>query len=345
MNAQRQVGYGVLGLGNVAPLHLAAIQATQGARLVGVCSRAAAARERVATRCEVPAFEHLSDLLHLPDLDVLCICTPSGQHLEPTLAAARAGKHVVVEKPLEVDLRRARRMINACREAGVTLTCIFQNRFSSDYQNLLSKIEAGDFGRLVLGNAYVKWYRDEAYYAERDWRGTLRGDGGAALINQSIHTIDLLLGALGNVRSVRGRVKTLTHDIEGEDVGAAVLEFASGALGTIEGSTAVFGAFDERLEIHGSRGSAICEAGRLVELRTDSERVSRPNSDSPEGGARDPGAIDAELHGRQYADITAALSEGRVPRVDGESALRALEVVQAIYESSRRGREIQLSTE
>jgi predicted dehydrogenase len=256
--------------------------------------------------------------------------------------AARAGKHVICEKPLETTVERAERMIAACREANVQLACIFQNRYASPYREVLALMAERRLGRLVLGNAYIKWYRPPSYYSGSEWRGTRRGDGGAALINQGIHTIDLLIDVMGAVRSVRGKIKTLVHSIEGEDVGAAVVEFESGALGTIEASTAVYSGFSERLEIHGDAGSVILDGGKIVYLRTQAgdSRVAEPSA-APGAGAN-PLAIDAELHRRQYAEIVSAFRARRAPEVHGEVGLRALRVVRAIYESSQTGREVVL---
>jgi predicted dehydrogenase len=336
------LGFGIVGLGNISGFHVAAIRATPGCRVVAVASSNSERRSQLAEELGAVAFEDYHEMLLVPELDVVCICTPSGHHLGPAVAAARAGKHVICEKPLEINVERAQRMIDACREAKVALCCMLQHRYAAPYRELCALAAGGNLGRLVLGNAYIKWYRPAAYYADSKWRGTLRGDGGAALINQGIHTIDLLLNVMGPVRSVRGRVSTLHHDIEGEDVAAAVLEFESGALGTIEGSTAIFAGFPERLEIHGDGGSAVLEADKLVELRTRSGSMPPSPSQAGASGASDPLGIGAELHRLQYAEIVEAIRAGRQPEVNGEVGLQALRVVRAIYESSRAGRDVLL---
>src|SRR5690606_24816592 len=179
-------------------------------------------------RFGVPAYSNLEDFLGREDLDVVSVCTESGRHMEPIMAAARAGKHIIVEKPLEINLDRANRIISVCREQNVKLGVIFQNRFNPAYLKLKQAVHEGALGKLLLGNAYVKWYRDEAYYKTSNWKGTLSGDGGAALINQGIHTIDLLLDVMGDVERVFGKVRTMVHDIEGEDLGIAMLDFKNG---------------------------------------------------------------------------------------------------------------------
>jgi len=340
--ASPALGFGIVGLGNISGFHVGAIRALPGCRLVAVSSRSAERRAKAADELGVKAFADYREMLLVPELDVVCVCTPSGQHLGPAVLAARAGKHVICEKPLEITVERAERIVDACREGNVQLACIFQNRYASPYREVLGLLAERRLGQLVLGNAYIKWYRPASYYAGSEWRGTRRGDGGAALINQGIHTIDLLLDVMGPVRSVRGKVKTLVHSIEGEDVGAAVVEFESGAIGTIEASTAVYSGFPERLEIHGDAGSVILEGGKIVHLRTAAgdARALEPNGTT--SGASDPLAIDAELHRRQYAEIVAAFRARRAPEVSGEAGLRALRVVRAIYESSQTGREVAL---
>ena len=224
---------------------------------------------------------------------MISICTPSGFHLEPALMAAKAGKHVLVEKPLEISIERSKEMIKSCLEHKVKLACIFQNRYSGDYLRLKKIVQSGDLGKLVLGNAYIKWFRDQAYYDTSDWKGQLNGDGGAALINQGIHTIDLLLDVMGPVKSVRAKVATMSRKIEGEDLGLAILEFESGALGTIEGSTAIYAGFPEKLEIHGDAGSVILEKGELVHDVNGPIVKGLSNTAS---GSSDPMAIDYKLH-------------------------------------------------
>ena len=336
------VGFGIIGTGSVATQHARAIEALEGARLVAVASSTAARAAAAGNTFGVPAFDDYEALLQRADIDIVCICTESGRHLEPTLAAARAGKHVLCEKPLEVTLARADRMIEACRAAGVKLGCIFQHRFSDDYRKLRRAVRAGRFGRLLLGNAYIKWYRDDAYYASSGWRGTLRGDGGAALINQGIHTIDLLLDVMGAAARVFAKVQTVAHDIEGEDLGVAIVTFRNGALGTIEGATAAWPGYPERLEIYGEKGSAHLESGRLTAWRVRGEAEGGAPAASAASGAADPTAIGFELHRRQLADMADAVRQDREPMVNGEEGRKALALIRSIYESARLGKEIAL---
>ncbi len=337
------LNFGIIGLGSVADQHIKSILESEYCNLVAVCSRSNTKLEEAKLKYNVETFQDYQRMVENPDIDVVSICTPSGFHLEPTLASAKARKHVLVEKPLEVSVERAKKMISACKEASVQLSCIFQNRFSDDFQKLKKAAEDGALGKLVLGNAYIKWFRDQNYYDSTSWRGTFSGDGGAALINQSIHTIDLLLQVMGPVRSVMGKIKTLTHDIEGEDLGTAVLEFENGALGTIEGSTSIYKGYPEKLEIHGDRGNIILESGRITQWECkDSEIESSGDNQRHASGSSDPTAIGHKLHKRQIEAFAKNILENKVPEVDGESAIKSLEVIQAIYESSKTGREVRI---
>ncbi|HEX7026954.1 MAG TPA: Gfo/Idh/MocA family oxidoreductase, partial [Gammaproteobacteria bacterium] len=207
--------------------------------------------------------------------------------------------------------------------------------------SLKDAVAKGQLVKLVLGNAYVKWYRPPEYYTANNWRGTLKGDGGAALINQSIHTIDLLLNVMGPVKSVLAKTRTLTHDIEGEDIGVAVLEFENGALGTIEGSTAIYAGFPERLEIHGNEGSVVMEAGKIVACKGKNEiNLDIDDNRQYASGSSNPMAIGVSLHINQFKEITDAILDKRQPEVDGEEALKSVRVIEAIYESSRTGKEV-----
>lgn len=343
-HTNKLLGFGVIGLGSIAGHHIKSIMGLDDCKLVAVSSRNKPKLEDAAQQYNVEAYSDYREMMENPGVDVVCICTPSGFHLEPALAAASAGKHVITEKPLEISVERGMKMVQACENAGVKLACIFQNRYSPDYQQLYAAIKNKGLGKLVLGNAYIKWFRDQQYYDATDWRGTLQGDGGAALINQSIHTIDLLLNVMGPVKSVFGKTKTLAHNIEGEDLGAAILEFENGALGTIEGGTAIYRGYPERLEIHGKEGNIILEGGKIIEWVSETDsRLPTTASDIGPSGAADPMAIDYKLHKNQIAEIVRNINEGVEPTVNGREGLKSLEVIEAIYQSAKSGKEIILN--
>ena len=230
------IGFGIVGLGMIADFHARALHAATGATLVACASRSAAKEQEFAARHGCAGYHDLQQFLRHPGLEVVAIATPSGAHLEPALAAIEAGKHLIVEKPLEVTGERCARLLEAAARRGVVVAGIFPSRFLEVSRLIKQAIDGGRLGRVVLGDAYIKWFRNQQYYDEGGWHGTRRLDGGGALMNQSIHAIDLLQWFMGPVERVLGASATLGHrDIEVEDTAAAVVQFANGALGTIEG--------------------------------------------------------------------------------------------------------------
>jgi UDP-N-acetyl-2-amino-2-deoxyglucuronate dehydrogenase len=334
-------GVGISGAGMISAVHAEALGELRDARLVAVAAARQVTGRKLAETHGAEWHAELEGLLARPDVDVVILCTPSGLHPGQAVAAARAGKHVVTEKPMATTLEGADRMIRACREAGVTLSVIFQYRFNRDALRLKRAVEAGLFGRLVLGNAFVHWHRTQAYYEERGgWRGTWALDGGGALMNQSIHAIDLLQWMLGPVESVSAYADTLAHDIEVEDTASAALRFASGALGVIQGTTSTHRDWPIRIEVRGTGGGATLEGSRLTVWQPgreeeilsprDLESLPEPQGDEPLGAA----------HRRQLKEIFAALREGREPPIPGEEARKAVEIVLGIYRSAASGERV-----
>lgn len=340
----RPVGFGIIGTGAIARHHARSIQELPSTFLVGVCSSSAERAAAASQKFGVEGYSDLEQFLNHPQLEVVCICTQSGNHLEAITAAARAGKHVLVEKPIEVTMERARKAIAVCKEEGVKLGVVFQSRFNPQYQKIKQAVSAGTLGKLLMGNAYIKWYRDPEYYSSSQWRGTIAGDGGAALINQGIHTIDLLLDLMPEVESVFGQVRTSVHNIEGEDVGAAIVNFKNGALGNIEGGTALYPGYPERLEVYGENGSVIFEAGEILHWNVkDAPKEDQYRSEESSSGSRDPLKVDYRLHMAQIQDMAEAIRSDREPAVNGEAGLKSLELIKAIYESSLQSKKIDLS--
>lgn len=340
---KKNIGFGIIGTGAIAGHHAKSIQQLDDCHLVAVLSSSATRAAKAAISFNVPAYDDLNEFLKEEDIDIVCICTASGDHLVPTLAAAKAGKHVLTEKPLEINLERADQMITACRSYGVKLGCIFQNRFKPDYLRLKEAVQKESLGKLIMGNAYIKWYRHKDYYSSSDWKGTLRRDGGAALINQGIHTIDLLLDIMPRVESVYGQVKTAVHKIEGEDLAASVLNFQNGAIGSIEGGTSLFPGYLERLEIFGEKGSIILEGGEIIHWNISNGEKPKKNFQKQDlSGTSDPMALDFKFHMLQIKDMIDAIKEDREPVVNGESARKSLELILAIYKSSREDKVVRL---
>ncbi len=339
--SKQKIGFGIIGTGAIAGMHAAAIAACKDSELLAVCSSSQKRSKLAAEKFQVPADHELNEFLARKEVEVVCICTHSGNHLEPALAAAKAGKHILLEKPIEVSLDRADQLIQACKEAGVKLGVIFQNRLKPGYVKLKEAVKVGKIGNLLMGTAAINWYRDPSYYESSSWKGTKDGDGGAALINQGVHTIDLLLDIMGDAEAVYGQVKTMVHKIEGEDLGAAVVNFKSGALGTITGGTSLYPGNPERLEIYGDKGNIILEAGKIVAWNVKGEEEHLSEDTNPGGsGASDPMAIDFKLHQGQIEDMVGSIVDNRNPMVTGEDARRSLALILGIYDSSSTGKKI-----
>ncbi|HLP24921.1 MAG TPA: Gfo/Idh/MocA family oxidoreductase, partial [Acidobacteriota bacterium] len=258
------IGFGIIGGGMIAGFHAQAIARTSGARLIGVADRSVEAAKRFAAQHDLPFVTgDVAALVARPDIQIVCVTTPSGAHLEPALAAIEAGKHVIVEKPLEITTARADRLIQAAEARGVLLAPIFQARFGVGAQRVKAAIDSGRLGRLVLASAYVKWHRDATYYT--GWKGTLALDGGGAIINQAIHGLDLLQWFAGVPEEVFARATRRVHThIEGEDTAVAALRFPGGALGTIEATTAAWPGWSRRIELCGEHGSIVLEDDHIV---------------------------------------------------------------------------------
>jgi predicted dehydrogenase len=339
------IGFGIVGCGTISRFHARAIDDVHGASLVGCCSTNPASSEKLALETGCVAYPTLSDMLADPKISAVTITTPSGAHMEPALAAARAGKHVIVEKPLEVTLKKCDRIIRECEKHGVQLATIFQSRFHEAASKLKRAIDVGRFGRLTIGDAYVKWYRSQEYYDSRAWRGTWVLDGGGALMNQAIHSVDLLTWLMGPVVEVQALTATLAHQrIEVEDAAVASLRFANGALGVIEATTAVYPGYLKRIEIHGTTGSAVLEeedikSWEFAKPRKEDEAIRKTmlKSKSTAGGASDPAAIGHHAHAKQFQDLVDAIRKHRRPAIDGSEGRRSVEIILAIYKSAQTG--------
>jgi predicted dehydrogenase len=327
------------GAGVAARYHARAIAETPGARLVALhtsAARGGAAAREFGAPC-MPTYE---GLLARKDVDVVCLCTPSGLHAAQAIAAAQAGKHVLVEKPMALTLAGADAMIAACRAAGVRLGVALQRRTEPCYQALRAAISAGELGRLVLGSVSVPYLRAQSYYDSASWRGTWAMDGGGALMNQGIHLADLLLWFMGEVEEVSANAATLAHTIEVEDSVSAALRFASGAMGSITATTAASPGFPHRVEIYGSEGGVQIEGESIVRWEGGVPRAVTGAPPASAGSGASATALAPVGHVRLLGDFVAAVRERRAPLVPGEEARRSLALVLAIYESARGGRPV-----
>lgn len=347
----REFGFAIVGCGVIAPFHARAIAELPNARLVAVVDTVP---ERAEQRGLEFGVEHSCELEHVlarSDVDVICVCVPSGLHSRIGIQVATAGKHLVVEKPVDISLESADALVDAVRKAGVQMTVISQHRFDPGVEELRELIDSGRLGRLLLGDAIVKWYRTQQYYASGEWRGTWQLDGGGCLMNQGVHYVDLLQWMMGPVERVFARCLTSAHDIQVEDIALGVLAFRNGAVGIIEASTAVYSGLPERVEITGTGGTVIVESGEVVLRQLKDEQGETPPYGAKARATRkrgqatasaDPAAISHLAHRRQLADLLEALDTGRDPLVTGEEARKPLEIILAVYESARTGREVAL---
>ncbi|MFG0333523.1 MAG: Gfo/Idh/MocA family protein [Maioricimonas sp. JB049] len=343
-------GFGIVGTGMIASFHAKAIGDIRGARLVGCFNHTMAKAEAFAAEHGCQAYDTLGALLDNPEIDVITICTPSGAHLEPAVAAAKAGKHVLIEKPLEITLKRCDRIIDACEKAGVHLGTIFPSRFSPANIALKEAVDAGRFGQLTVGDTYVKWWRSQEYYDSGGWRGTWALDGGGAFMNQAIHNVDLLYWLMGDVEEVSAITGTLAHErIEVEDTGTAVVRFANGAIGTLQATTSAWPGLLKKTEIHGTEGSAIVEQDHVLmwefakKNRKDASIRKKFSKESAvSGGAADPKAISYTGHMLQFKDFINAINSGTQPLVDGREGRKSVELILAIYQSAWTGKRVSL---
>ena len=326
---------GLIGAGNISDTHARAAIAA-GLRIAGVYGDNRDKARQLADRYGAAAFDHAGRAAGAPAARrSSMIGSPSGCHADHAIAAARAGRHVLVEKPLDISTARIDELIAEVARAGVTLGVFFQDRLKPDVVEMKRRIDAGEIGTPLLATGEVKWFRPRDYYASSRWRGTWALDGGGALMNQGIHTVDLLLHLLGPVAAVSGVTATRFHDIEAEDTATALVEFVSGAQGTIDVTTAAPPGSPRRLRIAGTTGSLTLEGDRLI----DSAGAS-PVPQAPENAAS-PVVSDVSHHQRIIEDFVDAIRNRRAPVCDGREGRRSVEVIEAIYRSARERRVVQ----
>ena len=334
----KKLKIGIIGCGTIADIQAQAIIKSENAELQSVFSRNIEKAKKCGEKYNTKWYDNWQSFISDPELDIVSICTPNGNHLEYGEKAAEAGKHVIVEKPIEVTLQRANRLIEKCKTNNVKLAVIYQSRFVPEIQKVKQQIEDNEIGDIFMGDAYIKWFRGQDYYDSGVWRGTLKLDGGGVLINQGIHTIDLLQWLMGDVDTIYGQTDIFTHkNIEGEDNAVAVLRYKNGAVGVIEGSTSVQPAQSRRIELHGKKGSVIIDDNN-VEVKIESQQNSpaTEENETKSSGASSPLAgFSIEPHKKQFEAIVDAINTDSTPPVSGEESLKSLAIVLAIYESSK----------
>lgn len=351
--------FALIGAGAISRTHAACIrELAPRATLALVADEVSGRARELAAEYGAEAASSSSAIFSRDDIDAVSICTPSGLHADLAVAALDAGKHVIVEKPVDVTLRAAHRVADAAARAAAMVTVVSQHRFDPSSQLVHRAVQEGRLGHLTSGVASVAWWRGQDYYDSGDWRGSWALDGGGALMNQGIHTVDLLVWMLGEPVEVIARTACLAHQrIEVEDIAVAVIRFASGALGVLHATTAAYPGMTARIQVHGDRGSAVIDGDQLTYFHAATPDASSSGRGDPASlnqaadllpcqapapaAGSDPGALsDAHLH--QYRDFVEAIEQGRRPAVTIDDAIRALAVVEAVYESARTGESVQV---
>jgi len=328
-----KLGIAVIGCGMIGKFHLRALAEIPEYSIIGIWAANEKLAEDTAKQFNTKSYKNYDEVLKDPQVDLVNICLPSGLHSEYGCAAAEAKKHVLVEKPVDITVENAEKLINSCKENDVFLSVIFQNRFAASAGKVKKALEENVLGKLYAAESSIKWYRQEAYYTTSRWKGTKKLDGGGALINQGVHTIDLLLWFVDSKpKSVASLVRTVRHPIEVEDIAMALVEFENGVIGSITGSTALKPGFPERIELYGEKGSIALEAGRIVRWKVDGfKEEDWLDSVATGSGSSDPGGIPLVNHQKQLQSIAQAIMSGKQPPLKGEEALKALDLIMKIY--------------
>jgi len=341
MTEDKKLCVGIVGCGTIADIHAQAIRQSDHLLIQSFYSRGEPRAKAAGNKYGAKWTTDWKDFIEDAQLDVVSICTPSGNHMDYGIKAAEAGKHVIVEKPIEVTMERAKQLIDKCNEQGVRLAIIYQSRFTPSIIWLKQQLEQQVIGKSFMGDATVKWFRTQDYYDSGEWRGTLNLDGGGVFINQAIHTIDLLQWLMGGVKTVFGQTGTFTHErLDGEDTAVAVLRYKNGSIGMIEGSTSILPAQARRIEIHGIKGTAVLD-GDAVEIRIGEDIIHPPSAEQKKkvaSGSSSPLAgFSIEPHRHQFEAIAEAINKDQDPPVTGRDSLDSLAIVLAVYESAKTG--------
>lgn len=333
------LGWGIIGCGVIAPTHANAIKASGTANLVACCDVVPGLAQQFADKYAPGArvFTSMDDMLKDPEVQAVSVCTPSGMHSDCCISAAQAGKHILCEKPLDITLEAIDLAIAACKEYDVKLSGVFQRRTYASSKKVREAVKSGKLGKLVIGDAYQKYFRSHAYYASGSWRATWELDGGGALMNQGVHGIDLLLYLMGDVKRLSAYARRLVRNIEVEDTAVAIVEFVNGAVGVIEGTTSVTPGYGCRIEISGDNGTIVLNEDKITTWDVPGEESEADGGAAGKSTAADPTALTATGHTAHVVDLCGAIRENREPEIPGSEARRAVQVIKAIYKSSREG--------
>jgi UDP-N-acetyl-2-amino-2-deoxyglucuronate dehydrogenase len=326
---------GLIGGGNISSTHARAVDAIPGAKVVAVYGPNPVKAGNLGADHHAAVYSNLETLLTHRPMEMVIIGSPSGLHAEQGIVAARHGLHVLVEKPIDITTEHADELIEACDQARVLCGVIFQERFHPENLKIKKLIEEEGLGRLLLVNAHVPWYRPPEYYTKSRWHGIRAIDGGGALMNQGVHTVDFLLWMIGDVAKVQARTATVLQQMECEDTALAILEFANGAFGTLQVTTAEYPGYERRVEITGSEGTVILEGDRIIaaDLRHKRESLLSPPPTSAEVGERATSAVVNDISGHRAAieNFIRTLRDGGKLNCDGREGRRSLSLVERIY--------------
>lgn len=351
MENAKKIGYAVLGLG-IGMAHAEAAAASENAELVAVCDLDETRLQKAAALYpSTRLYTNAEALFADPDVDIVSICLPSAMHADFAVRAMEAGKHVLVEKPVDITCARAAKIEEARQRTGKRCGVVLQNRFNLNMSPIKEAVLGGRLGDLVLGTFAVKWYREQRYYDRGGWRGTWAMDGGGSLINQSSHTVDLMQWLMGDVESVSSQMKVAGHQIETEDTTVSTVRFKNGALATFVSTTCAYPGISTEICLYGTKGSVEADADRL-KLWKLQEPVGDLDEDEEEetmladfgGGNRKAAAASARLYGHRHVveDMILAVRDGRDPEVGPTEAMKSLAIIEAIYRSAREGRPVRI---
>jgi len=338
-----KLGFGIIGCGVIHRWHASAIQSLGGdvAEVVAVCDVVEQRAKDAAEKLGATAYTDIHEMLRDKRVDIVTVGTPSGMHIDHAIEAVMAGKHVIVEKPFDINLDKVDRFIAAAKDAGVYITCVSQTRYAPGVRQLHEWLDSGKLGKLIYADATVKWHRTQEYYNSGDWRGTWALDGGGALMNQGIHYADQLRWAMGNPKSLFAYASTGGHDIEVEDVVTASIQFENGGIGSLTATTCAYPGFEQTLDIFGTEGSVRMADQEVIAAHfVNGEKYERPEAKAAGATASDPAAVGSYNHGLQFRDFVDAINNKRKPFVGAREGREALETVLAVYESARTGQPV-----
>lgn len=329
--------FAIVGCGVIGNVHADCLAHIENAELVAVCDVIEMKAKKLAEKYNCSYYTDIEKMLKEQDIEIVNICTPSGLHAECGVICAKYKKHIICEKPIDVSEENAMKLINACKEANVKLSVISQHRFDKGFMELKKAVENGEIGKLYFGGCHTKWYRSQEYYDSGEWRGTWQLDGGGALMNQSIHYVDLLQDVMGPIEEIYGSCASVGHKrIEVEDEAIATVRFKNGAIGLIEGNTNAYPGLFTRLDVYGERASVVIENDKVIlwKYKNGFEKNVHDLDRNIIAGSSAKN-ISNYSHILQFKDVIEAIEQDRKPKVDGYEGLKPLKIILAIYKSNK----------